>query len=123
MTNKEAFKMISDFAAQSDKYGVISEELFDAFQMAISALENSNSCKECECYAEYEGVCSNSDSPFNADYVEYPDIGCAHFQGKETTGEWIVNGPQCMEMYTCPHCDESFDTPFLFCPGCGKRLH
>ena len=38
MTGKEAADMISDFAAQSDKYGVISEELFEAFQMAIDAL-------------------------------------------------------------------------------------
>ena len=82
MKGKEAAEMISDFAAQSDKYGVISEELFEAFQMAVTALENSNECKNCKWYAEFEGVCTNGDSPFCADMVAYPEIGCGQWKNK-----------------------------------------
>ncbi len=92
MKGKEAAEMISDFAAQSDKYGVISEELFEAFQMAVTALENSNECKKCKWYAEFEGVCTNGDSPFCADIVAYPEIGCGYCEKeskekKAETGE------------------------------------
>ena len=39
MTYAEAAEMISDFAAQMDKYGQISEEMFEAFQLAVEVLE------------------------------------------------------------------------------------
>lgn len=128
MTGKEAAEMISDFAAQSDKYGVISEELFEAFQMAVTALENSNECKKCEWYDEFKGVCINGNSPFCADTVMYPEIGCGCFKTrkqreKTETDKWEINGPRSFETYRCPFCGNAFDNPFPHCPTCGEKIN
>lgn len=34
---------------------------------------NYSTCKGCKWYYEYEGVCTNADSPYVADFVDY---GC-----------------------------------------------
>ena len=72
--------MISDFAAQGDKSGVISEELFKAFQMAVTALESSNECNNCKWYAEFEGICTNGDSPHAGDFIIDPEENCKYFE-------------------------------------------